>query len=276
MKFAVSTYSFGEYASRGVPYMIDEAARLGFDGIEFCLDGGFTDGELSSFGRRARDAGLAAVCSAVGADFLRADPKEEIKRLAGEVRRASLLGVPLMRHDASRGLPGKLSDGDFSDALPALADCCREVSRYAAGLGVRTCVENHGYFCQDADRVVALVRATDDGNFGALCDVGNFMCADEYPPDSAAKVAPYVFHVHAKDFYLKKGAPAEGGWFPTRGGDSLLGAAIGDGDAGAKKSLDALRAAGYDGFVTVEYEGADDNLLGIARGLGFLKKHFAK
>ena len=28
-----------------------------------------------------------------------------------------------------------------------LADACREITLYAAEKGVRTCVENHGFFC---------------------------------------------------------------------------------------------------------------------------------
>ena len=82
VKYSVSTYSFGAYASRGVPFMIDEAARLGFDGIEYCLDGEFSRGELRSFAKRARDAGIEPVCSCVGADFLRCDDLEaELSRI---------------------------------------------------------------------------------------------------------------------------------------------------------------------------------------------------
>ena len=265
MRYSVSTYSFGGYASRGVPFMIDEAARLGFDGIEYCVDGEFSDDELRSFSKRARDAGLSPVCSCVGADFLNCESVERA------TRRAAALGVPLLRHDISRGLKGGLSDRDYTDALPVLADACRWIAEYARSFGVRTCTENHGYFSQDAARVLSLYKAVGDDNFGLLCDIGNFMCADEDPVASVAAVAPYAVHVHAKDFYLFRGKePTGNGWFPTRGGDFLKGAIIGEGDARVGESLFALRSAGYDGFVTVEFEGVEDNLVGIARGLEFL------
>jgi len=97
------------------------------------------------------------------------------------------------------------------------------------------------------------------------------MCADADPVESTALVAPYAVHVHAKDFYLLRGGDPQGkGWFGTRGGNWLRGAVIGDGGARAGESLSVLRKAGYDGFVTVEFEGAEDNIEGIARGLEFL------
>ena len=272
VKTSVSTYSFGGYASRGVPYMIDEAARLGFDGIEFCLDGDFSDGELRSFAKCAKDAGLSPVCSCVGADFLNCESLEnEYKKIEREVRRAAALGVPLLRHDVSRGLPGKTGDRDYAESLPVLAESCRRITEYARRFGIRTCTENHGYFSQDSRRVLSLFEAVGDRNFGLLCDIGNFMCADEDPSVSVASVAPYAIHVHAKDFYLLRGKePTGDGWFPTRGGDYLRGAVIGEGDARVGDSLASLRAAGYDGFVTVEFEGTEDNLEGISRGLEFL------
>ncbi|MBR3415101.1 MAG: sugar phosphate isomerase/epimerase [Clostridia bacterium] len=272
MKYSVSTYSFGRYASRGVPFMIDEAARLGFDGIEYCLDGEFSDGELRLFAKRARDAGIVPVCSCVGAEFLRCEDFDgECLGVEREVRRAALLGAPLLRHDVSNGYPGKLTDGDYEDAIPVLAAACRRITEYARGFGIATCTENHGYFSQDAKRVLKLYETVGDGNFGVLCDIGNFMCADADPVESTALVAPYAVHVHAKDFYFSRGKePAGEGWFPTRNGGSLLGAVIGEGDARAAESMIVLRSAGYGGFVSVEFEGREDNLVGIARGLEFL------
>ena len=51
----------------------------------------------------------------------------------------------------------------------------------------------------------------------------------------------------------------------------FLAAVIGDGDAKAAESLAILKRAGYDGFVTVEFEGGEDAISGISRGLEFLK-----
>lgn len=98
--------------------------------------------------------------------------------------------------------------------------------------------------------------------------MGNFMCADENPNLSVGILAPYAKHVHAKDFFLKSGDvtdPGEG-WFRTRGGNYLRGTIIGHGDARIAQSLYVLKKSGYDGYITVEFEGMEDNLRGIALG----------
>ena len=33
--------------------------------------------------------------------------------------------------------------------------------------------------------------------------MGNFLCADEDPASAFARVAPYAYYVHAKDFIVK-------------------------------------------------------------------------
>lgn len=53
------------------------------------------------------------------------------------------------------------------------------MTEYAEQKGVKTCIENHGFFAQDAERVEKLINAVGHPNFGALVDIGNFACADE-------------------------------------------------------------------------------------------------
>ena len=64
-------------------------------------------------------------------------------------------------------------------------------------------VENHGFYVQDSERVEKLYAAVDNKNFGLLTDMGNFLCADEDPASAFARVAPYAYYVHAKDFIVK-------------------------------------------------------------------------
>ena len=275
MKISVSTYSFGPYRDRGMDFMIYKAAEMGFDGVEYCFEREHTDAELASFRRAAEAAGLAPVCLDVGADLLSGcggDLDREVDRLKREIDRAALLGVPMMRHDVSAGRDGNGDPVDFDAALPRLVEGCLRVTEYGETAGVRTLTENHGYYYQDAARVVRLQEAARHRNFGALVDIGNFMCADENPPEAVAATAKYAVHVHAKDFYLTPGdSPApDGAWFPTRGGDRLMGTVIGQGDAGTDRSLAALAGSGYDGFVTVEFEGPEDALEGIRLGREYL------
>lgn len=271
MKYSVNTYSFGKYIRElGIYGIIDKAAEIGFEGIEFVEDGwmNVSDGELVNIGNYARSKGLQTVGLCVGADFLNGE--NECNRLKGMIDRAVLLGVPMLRHDISSGKKGV---GYYSQ-IGYFSECCRTVTEYGESVGIKTVTENHGFFSQDADRVEALITAVSHPNFGALVDLGNFMCADEDPIKSVSKMIGYAFHVHAKDFFLKKGNepfPGEG-WFKTRGGNYLRGTVIGHGDAGIFQSVSNLCRSGYNGWISVEFEGIEDNLLGISLGLDNLKK----
>lgn len=87
-------------------------------------------------------------------------------------------------------------------------------------------------------------------------------------------MAPYAKHVHAKDFHFKSGNEINpgAGWFMTRAGNFIRGAIIGHGDAKVYQSIQALRRAGYDGYLSIEFEGMEDKLVGIEVGLQNLKR----
>lgn len=278
MKTSVTSYSFGEYVKPeklGVKGIIEKAASFGFDGIEF-LDRDIRDVDhAKEVAAIAKENGIAIAAFCVGADFVNQNTEEEIARVCGLVDIAAALGAPVMRHDITPGSKSGAKIGISYDALLSkMADAVRRVAEYAAEKGVRTVTENHGYFSQDANRVEKLINTVNHENFGALVDVGNFMCADEDPWVSVGVIAPYAYHVHVKDFHKKSGMePDPGkGWFRTRGGNYLRGAIIGHGEARVAQSLYVLKKSGYDGYLTVEFEGMEDKLVGIELGLANLKK----
>lgn len=273
MKLSVTTYSFGHYVKDlGILGVIDKTAEMGFDGIEF-VEGEWTndlDPEVAkAVKERCDEKGLEVVAYCVGANFLSDDLVGEISRVKKNVNFAARLGAKNMRHDMGNGFTQskKICRG-FDNALPIFVDATREIADYAESKGVGTMSENHGQFSQDALRVEKLVNAVAHPNFGALVDLGNFMCADEDPIKSVAIMAPYAKHVHAKDFFKKSGMeinPGEG-WFRTRAMDYLRGAIIGQGEAKIYQSIQILKKVGYDGYITVEFEGMEDNLKGIRIG----------
>ena len=274
MKTCVSTYSFGKYVeSLGIYGVIDKAAEMGFDGIEF-VESGWSNVELcelEKIGAYAAEKGLARASFCVGADFINGsggDTKAEIERVKALVDKAAALGVANMRHDVASQPRGRKINIGYDDCLPIMAEAIREVAIYAESKGVGTMTENHALFSQDANRVEKLVNSVAHPNFGALVDIGNFMCADEDPVKSVGIMAPYAKHVHAKDFFFKSGMdvnPGEG-WFRTRAMNYLRGAIIGQGEAKVYQSIQILKKAGYDGYITVEFEGMEDNLKGIRIG----------
>lgn len=285
MKIGVSSYSFSRLVQSGRLNQIEVVAKakeMGFDVIEFAtLDLPQGESPLSFAGilkEECRRIGIEVGNYTIGADFINnpaGDWKAEAERLKDEVHVAAALGAPGMRHDATRGFPaGHMGRKGFDDALPILAKGCRLVTEYAAEYGIRTMVENHGFFCQDSDRVEKLVNTVDHENFGALIDMGNFLCADEDPLKAVGRLVPYAFHLHAKDFHIKPGTginPGEG-WFRSRGGNYLRGAIIGHGDVPVVQCLRSMKMAGYEGTVSIEFEGLEEPLNGIAIGLRNLRR----
>lgn len=284
MKFSVSSYSFQRLLNSGKYTQLDligVAKEMGFDGIEF-IDlmptDGMSDLEYAAVLRDAAEkVGIEIVAYTIGADFLGEKGWEaEAQRLFGQVDVAEALGAKLMRHDATGGFKGEDAKyKSFDSALPILANGCRMVTEYAAKKGIATMVENHGYFCQDSVRVEKLVNEVANPNFGLLVDMGNFMCADDEPAKAVGTVAKYAKHVHAKDFHKKSGnGPDPGdGFFRTRGGDYLRGAVVGHGDVPVYQCVQTLKRSGYDGYVTIEFEGVEDNEWAIKTGLENLKKY---
>lgn len=277
MKIGVSSYSYSRLVNNkemSQLAVVAKAKEMGFDAIEFSTIHLAEGQQVQAVAQQLREecarVGLPIVSYTIGANFLSpAGWQAEAQRLKGELEVAKILGVSMMRHDATWGFPsGHKGSKGFDDALPTLVQGCRAVTEMAADMGIRTMVENHGFVCQDSDRVERLANGVAHENFGLLVDVGNFLCVDEDPAKAVGRVAPYAFHAHVKDFHVKPGqAPNPGGgWFQSRAGNYLRGAVIGHGDVPVVQCLSLLKKAGYDGTVSIEFEGIEDVLTGIRLG----------
>ncbi|HOM82012.1 MAG TPA: sugar phosphate isomerase/epimerase family protein [Armatimonadota bacterium] len=279
MKIGVSSYSYSRLVRTGAMKQIEviaAAKEAGFDVIEFSTiavpEGKTLPGFAEELRKEADRVGLPIANYTIAADFLNGSDgnlEAEIARVKAEVDVAEILGVPGMRHDATRGFAADYTGPkSFDAAVSRLAEGCRAVTEYAASKGIKTMVENHGFFCQDSDRVEKLVTAVAHPNFGVLIDIGNFACADEDSQIAVGRLAPYAFHAHAKDFHIRPGylpAPGEG-WFMSRAGNYLRGAIIGHGDIPLLGCIRALKRAGFDGVLSIEFEGMEDVLTGIRIG----------
>jgi len=224
--------------------------------------------------KKAADAGIEVSNYAIGANFITETTgqyEQEIERVKREVDIAAKLGVKRMRHDvASRPDTSIIR---FQEELEKLASACRQVADHAAQYGIVTSVENHGYYIQASDRVQALIHAVDRPNFRTTLDVGNFMCADENSVVAVQKNISYASMVHVKDFYLRPAALNPGaGWFPTAGGNHLRGAIVGHGDIDMRRVIGIVKSSGYDGYISVEFEGLEDCYTGSKLGMETVRR----
>lgn len=283
MKLGVSLYSFHGYLNEnnlGVKGCIDKSVEMGFEGIDIVEQITFSNhtehiNYATEIGEYCKKVGIEAVSYNIGSDFLNCkNLKDEIQRVKDKVDVAAAYGCSMMRHDATPGYPASVKHGrSFNHVLPILVEAYREVTEYAETKGVKTSVENHGFFIQDPERIEKLVDSVNHPNFGALVDIGNFSCADVDNAYAVGITAPYAIHVHAKDFHIKDGNfgnPGDG-FFMTRAGNFLRGSIIGHGDVPIKACIQALRRAGYDGYMVIEFEGMEDPLKGISVGFKNLK-----
>ncbi len=283
MKIGVSSYSFQQLISSGKETQLSVmkiAKDMGFDGIEFIdlsPENGMSEAEYAVLLREESEKlSLPITAYTISANLLNdAGLDAEVERICRKVDIAEILGAKVMRHDAAWGMPDNLKkSAGFEQILPILADGCRRVTEYAQSKGIVTCIENHGFFCQDSERVEKIITSVGNSNFGVLLDIGNFCCVDENSANAAGRLAPYIKHVHAKDFHIKNGNglnPGKG-FFKSRGGNYLRGSIIGHGDIPVMQCISIAKTSGYDGYVSIEFEGLENCIDGIEIGLDNLKK----
>lgn len=294
MKLSVSSYSFNQYISKGSMTQLDAiayAARMGFDAIEFTelkpeRDKAPTHTEQLSYAKELRAeahrCGIEISSYVMGADLYKGSREAddaEVERLCRAVDVAYALGAKIMRHDVRYSQKVNGVFVSFDRMLSTIAENARRITEYAKTKEIRTCTENHGLTVQDSDRMEALYNAVGHDNYGLLVDTGNFACVDEDPAKAVSRLAPYAIHAHVKDFKVYQyGEPLAEGikFFETRGCRKLVGCALGDGDMPTEQCIAILKKAGYDGYLVLEFEGNNECLSEIERGLTQLKKYLNK
>ena len=280
MKIGVSSYSFTKAVKAGRIAHFDiiaKAKEMGFDCLEFSgLE--VPEGEdIRDVAKRYRDeaerVGIPINNFCNGADFIfgsGGDVKAEIARVQQMVDVAAILGCQTFRHDHAWARFPESWQGlkTFDACLPQLGYAIAEVTKYAQDKGIRTMCENHGTFCQESLRMERLLNAVNHTNFGLLVDIGNFICADDDPELAVGRLAPYAFHVHIKDFHRKPGTqPWPGpGWGQSRAGNWYRAAIIGHGNVPVTQCIRTILNTGYDGALSIEFEGMEDPLLAIELG----------
>ncbi|MEF2245947.1 MULTISPECIES: sugar phosphate isomerase/epimerase family protein [unclassified Paenibacillus] len=280
MKLGVSTYSLYKAYAAGemsVTDIIAYVAEIGADHVEI-VPIGYNLVEqpemIDTIKNQAAKSGIELSNYAIGANFADLndeDYRKEIERVKKEVDAAAALGVKRMRHDVASSKD--LSISNFLRQLPRLADACREIADHAKQYGIITSVENHGFFIQHSDRVQALVHAVDRENFRTTLDVGNFLCADEPSIQAVKNNISIASMVHIKDFFYRPADRQPGdGWFNTTNGNWLRGTIVGHGDIDMRQVLSIVKGSGYDGYLSIEFEGMEECKNATKLGFNYVKQ----
>jgi sugar phosphate isomerase/epimerase len=154
------------------------------------------------------------------------------------------LGAPCLRVFAGPAPKGHTEEEAFKWAVAGLKEC----AEHAAKVGVMIGLENHGGLTGTADGLVRILKAVGSDWVGALLDFGNY---SKDPYAEFEQTAPYAVMTHAK---------------PTAD------------FAGTSDWVDygrvakTMRAAGYRGFLSIEYEEpGKDAMIELPRFAAYLR-----
>jgi sugar phosphate isomerase/epimerase len=230
---------------------------------------------VAAIKKRAADRGVTLSNMVVPADLLGSDAATSMARLKRHIHVAAELGIHLFRHDVAPWKMKAENVAEFEELLPRMVDVSKELARYAAQYDITTSVENHGLLMNGGERVRRLIHLVDEPNFKTTLDVGNFLSVDDNAVVSTALNAPLASIVHLKDFYIRDQYMGDG-WHHTPGGKYLLGSIVGYGDLDMRGIVRGIVDSGYDGFISIEFEGIEDAVVGAERGLANAKRLFAE
>lgn len=235
---------------------IAECAKNGLDGVEllFCHFPSVEKDYLIKVKKACADNYLTiAMVSAGGHLTVEDDAKREaeIKDIEKWADIACFMGAPCVRFFCGSGAElaagGDKLYGKVKTAIAKIADC-------GAERGIVMAMENHGG--TTASQLLSFIKDINHPFLKFTLDTGNFPPTSQVGPEtysSIEKCVPHAAIVHAKFFnVLPDGADKDFDWLKIHG---------------------ILKKANFNGFLSVEYEGSDENEVeSVKRISGFLKK----
>ena len=234
MKLSCAGYTFNTYfRQKNLPLVeyIDICADMGLDGVEltqyYFPETGVA--YLNGLKRQLLKRGLELAGTAIGGAFCLASPEERKKHIEFTKEWLDIsyrLGAPVLRVFAGPAPEGHTEEEAFAWAITGIKECAKK----AEEVGVMIGLENHGGTTGTAEGQLRILQGVASDWVGALLDFGNFS-ADPYR--EFEMIAPHTIMTHAK---------------PT----SDFAGTHGDVDYARVGKI--MAAAGYRGFLSIEYE----------------------
>lgn len=220
--------------------------------VQFQFAQGLDDPELDLFARALTDSGVRLLNVAVDVgDLLAEDPSEDVALLKQWILRFAAMGSAFVR--VNPGSPFSPHHGE--EPPTSLVDALKELGAFATANGTRLLVENHGGPSSDPVWMSRLLDAVGREHLGLLLDLGNF--------DALLQWAMVEFFGGTKPegepdlTTLYEGIDALAGYAElvhVKAHEVAEDGAVGLVDL--PRALGILASHGYDGPLTVEYEGS--------------------
>lgn len=278
MKLGVSMWSYYRVWKQGgfsIADFIHEANRVGAAGVElldFFYGSEPIEPEMNDALSALKSTGLPCGVFSVAQNFARTEPGEraqELDKIRFGIEQAHIFGAKVVRVFAGDVAPGIT----FEEARDWIVEGLVKASLEAAQAGVKLGLENHGTLAGTGDQVARIIEdvraASGTDALGSNPDTGNFHLIDPPSEVAVAKVAKYATMVHFKDFRHARDS-SEGFEYGPKN-ERFVGTALGDGEVNLAACIGELKAAGFDGWVNLEYEGEEDPMRAVPRSIAFAK-----
>lgn len=266
IKIGTNSISFGHL---DVETFIERVYQWGFDCIDFNLSH-FTSRD-HAYLRRVKLAalrrGLPVGYLGVSGGFVGDEKvqRAQVARAKDAVDVAAYIGAPLIRVFAGQPPAGV---DDWEPYFPPLVACLQEVSEYAAEKGVYVALQNHdnrnlAAIPRDVKRIL---KEVNDPNFGFLLDTGQWKGSiGAHPvgvPDPSVDIYAYIEEMIPEAVYVRtKFYSNDGGKEEWLDYERIVG---------------ILKEAGYNGSLSIVYEGKSDPEPSIRKAAAELKGLIAR
>jgi sugar phosphate isomerase/epimerase len=272
VRLAVSTYSYWHFKPEKYPIekVIEEAAALGFDGVEI-LHRQMADespGYVNGLKKAAFRNGLALPMLSIHQDFVSPDAAErqkDIEHTRHCLELAAQLGAPAIRLNSGRWntiksfddlmkvkgeeppIAGHTEDEAFSWVIQSIEACLPAAEK----AGVLLALENHWGLTTKPENLLKIYKAVRSPWLVINMDTGNF-ASDPYA--GIEMLAPHASIVQAKTYY------GGGEWYTL--------------DLDYPRIASILRKANFQGWVSLEMEGKEPPSTAVAKSYEMLRAAF--
>jgi sugar phosphate isomerase/epimerase len=222
---------------------VEAVGTYGFDGLEIRLfDGEVVTPSLDDSSRRRaevalRDGEVEVPALDTSLQVASGDRQGFLSGLEVLSEVAEQWGAPLIRLFGGKLPPEPAAR---SEALKRAGDLLAEAATLAGRHGVRLAVETHDDF--SSAHTVAEVLSYAGGSAGAVYDSHHPHRMGESPAEVIEAFGPLMWHVQVKDARR------------LRGDDQWQLVPLGEGEVPVKELVGLLPGAGYDGWVSLEFE----------------------
>ncbi len=225
------------------------AKHYRLDGVEL-LSGHFESEEpeyLLEIKNLCTELGLTISCVSASNNFTQEEMGEverEIEHVKAWIDIAAMMGAPLVRIFAGSSQQLK-NEQIWSNVVVAIREC----AEYASEDGIMLALENHGGFMDD--QILKLIEDVDMDNFKVTMDVGNFGKDPNIIYKAMENVVSHTVFVHAKCMSFTDDLSEE--------------------TLDYRRIIKILDKAGYNGFLSIEFEGKGTEKTEVAKAVSMLR-----